>query len=73
MKRRFFSPKVLKKGGFCGMMLEITKKEINMSKELLSKIEWTCKLKQVKPKIINGNLRIVLYWFINRCYKKRDS
>ena len=24
MKRRFFSPKVLKKGGFCGMMLEIT-------------------------------------------------
>lgn len=34
-------------GGFCGMMLEITKKEINMSKELLSKIEWTCKLKKI--------------------------
>ena len=29
------------------MMLEITKKEINMSKELLSKIEWTCKLKKI--------------------------
>ena len=46
-------------GGFCGIMLEITKKEINMSKELLSKIEWTCKLKQVKPEITNGCLRIV--------------
>ena len=40
-------------------MLIITKKEINISEELKSKIEWTCKLKQVKPKIINGNLRIV--------------
>ena len=29
------------------MMLEITKKEINMSKGLLSKIEWTCKLKKI--------------------------
>ena len=59
MKRQFFCPKVLKKGDFCGIMLEITKKEINMSKELLSKIEWTCKLKQVKPEITNGCLRIV--------------
>ena len=25
-----------------------------MSKELLSKIEWTCKMKKVKPEIING-------------------
>ena len=40
-------------------MLIITKKEINISEELKSKIEWTCKLKQVKPEIINGNLRIV--------------
>ena len=40
-------------------MLIVTKKEINISEELKSKIEWTCKLKQVKPKIINGNLRIV--------------
>ena len=40
-------------------MLHIIKKEINMSKELLSKIEWTCKMKKVKPKIINGTLRIV--------------
>ena len=40
-------------------MLHIIKKEINMSKELLSKIEWTCKMKKVKPEIINGCLRIV--------------
>ena len=40
-------------------MLHIIKKEINMSKELLSKIEWTCKIKKVKPEIINGTLRIV--------------
>lgn len=30
-----------------------------MSKELLSKIEWTCKMKKVKPENINGTLRIV--------------
>ena len=42
-------------------MLHIIKKEINMSKELLSKIEWTCKMKKVKPEIINGTLRIVGY------------
>ena len=36
-------------------MLHIIKKEINMSKELLSKIE----MKKVKPEIINGTLRIV--------------
>ena len=41
------------------MALIITKKEINISEELKSKIEWTCKLKQVKPEIINGCLRIV--------------
>ncbi len=40
-------------------MLIITKKEINISEELKSKIEWTCKLKQVKPEISNGCLRIV--------------
>lgn len=40
-------------------MLSIVKKEINISKKLKSKIEWTCKLKQVTPKIINGSLRIV--------------
>ena len=40
-------------------MLHIIKKEINMSKELLSKIEWTCKIKQFKPVIHSGNLRIV--------------
>ena len=41
------------------MALNIIKKEINMSKELLSKIEWTCKMKQVKPEIHKGCLRIV--------------
>ena len=41
------------------MALHIIKKEINMSKELFSKIEWTCKMKKVKPEIINGTLRIV--------------
>jgi hypothetical protein len=41
------------------MALNITRKEINISEELKSKIEWTCKLKQVKPEIINGSLRIV--------------
>ena len=40
-------------------MLSITRKEINISKELKSKIEWTCKLKQVTPEIINGSLRIL--------------
>ena len=40
-------------------MLSITRKEINISKELKSKIEWTCKLKQVTPEIINGSLKIV--------------
>ena len=58
MKRQFFRPKVLKKGGICGMMLEITKKEINMSKELLSKIEWTCKLKKIDEVF---DLKIAVY------------
>ena len=51
----------MKKGGFCGIILHIIKKEINMSKELLSKIEWICKMKKVIPEIINGTLRIVEY------------
>ena len=43
-------------------MLQITKKEINMSKELLSKIEWACRLKfkgKKQPQIINCCLRII--------------
>ena len=43
-------------------MLHIIKKEINMSKELLSKIEWACRLKfkgKEQPQIINGCLRII--------------
>ena len=42
-------------------MLQIIKKEIDMSNELLSKIEWACKLKQVKPEIHNGYLHIVAH------------
>ena len=42
-------------------MLQIIKKEINMSNELLSKIEWACKLKQIKPEIHNGYLHIVAH------------
>ena len=41
---------------------KITKKEINISKELKSKIEWACQLKlkgKEKPQIINGCLRII--------------
>lgn len=43
-------------------MLNIIKQEINMSKELLSKIEWACRLKfkgKEQPKIYNGCLRII--------------
>ena len=43
-------------------MLHIIKQEINMSKELLSKIEWACRLKfkgKEQPQIINGCLRII--------------
>ena len=43
-------------------MLKITKKEINMSKELLSKIEWACRLKfngKEQPNIMNGCLRMI--------------
>ena len=43
-------------------MLHIIKQEINMSKELLSKIEWACRLQfkgKEQPQIINGCLRII--------------
>lgn len=41
-------------------MLKITKKEINMSKELHSKIEWACRFTfNEQPQIINGCLRII--------------
>ena len=43
-------------------MLHIIKKEINMSKELLSKIEWACSLNSIKLehiRIYEGCLRIV--------------
>lgn len=52
----------MKEGGFGGIMLHIIKQEINMSKELLSKIEWACRLKfkgKEQPQIINGCLRII--------------
>ena len=46
-------------------MLKITKQEINISKELITKIVWACRLKLKddvalkQPKIENGYLRIV--------------
>ena len=43
-------------------MLSITKKEINISEELKSKIMWACQLKlkgKEKPQIINGCLKII--------------
>lgn len=42
-------------------MLNIIKKQINISKELNSKIEWACQLKlkgKEKPKIYQGSLRV---------------
>ena len=57
----FFWLKLLKKGGFCDIMLHIIKKQINMSDELHSKIKWACRINSIKqqPEIINGCLRII--------------
>ena len=45
------------------MALNIIKKEINMSKELLSKIEWACRFAKIQgkeqPQTINGCIRII--------------
>ncbi len=51
-------------------MLHIIKQEINMSKELLSKIEWACRLKfkeKEQPQIINGCHRTAKHF---RVFKK---
>ena len=43
-------------------MLNIIKKEINISKELNSKIDWVCQLKLIgkeNPKIYQGALRVM--------------
>ena len=41
-------------------MLRIIKKEINISKELYSRLEWICRFKGIdKPKITNGCLRMI--------------
>ena len=40
-------------------MLTVIKKEIKISKELLSKIEWACAFSKQAPQIVNGNLRII--------------
>lgn len=40
-------------------MITIIKKEIKISEELLSKIEWACTFSKTTPKIINGTLRII--------------
>ena len=40
-------------------MINIIKKEIKISKELLSKIEWACAFNKTTLQIFNGNLRII--------------
>ena len=40
-------------------MIILTEKKIEISKELSSKIKWACTFSNCKPKITNGNLRIV--------------
>ncbi len=40
-------------------MISTVKREIAISKELHSKIEWACTFSNCKPKIKNGNLRMV--------------
>ena len=40
-------------------MIQVTKKRISISKELRSKIEWACAFCNCKPKINNGNLRML--------------
>ena len=40
-------------------MISTAKKEIAISKELHSKIEWACTFSNCEPKIKNGNLRMV--------------
>ena len=40
-------------------MITIIKKEIKISKELLSKIQWACAFSKSTPQIINRNLRII--------------
>ena len=46
---------MLKKGGFCDMISTV-KREIAISKELHSKIEWACTFSNCKPKIKNGKM-----------------
>ena len=55
----------------CGIMLHIIKKEINMSKELLPKIEWTCKMKKVKTEKIIMYLNIKGLWMLNNKINKK--
>jgi len=40
-------------------MIKVIKKKIDMSEELKSKIEWSCKFSKQKYQIIEGCLRIV--------------
>jgi len=40
-------------------MIKIRKKKISISKQLYSKIEWSCRLSKQKFEIIEGCLRIV--------------
>ena len=40
-------------------MINIIKKEIKISEELLSKIKWACAFNKTTPQIFNGTLRII--------------
>ena len=40
-------------------MISTVKRELAISKELHSKIEWACTFSNCEPKIKNGNLRMV--------------
>ena len=41
------------------MILSIIKKKIIITEELISKITWACRFNNAKPKIMEGNLRII--------------
>ena len=49
----------VKRKDWCDIMIKIIKKKINMSDELKTKIEWSCKFSKKSYEIIDGYLRIV--------------
>ena len=51
-------------------MISTVKREIAISKELHSKIEWACTFSNCEPKIKNGNLREHDYFYIGNLANK---